>query len=115
MSKWTYFTDDEVQGLDQELVAMLDRARALAGVPFTITCGLRTQEKNDALPESVKDSAHLDGHAVDLSCTESEERFNMIRGLILAGFVRLGVYEKHIHADNSAVLPQRVCWYSSGT
>jgi len=115
MSRFTYFSDDETKGLDDELCAMLDRARALAGVPFIITCGLRTQEQNAALPESVKDSAHLTGHAVDLATADSWVRFNMLRGLILAGFTRIGIYQNHIHADNSVVLPQKVCWYSSGT
>jgi len=115
MANWTYFTDDEVKGLDTELVAMLDRARGLAGVPFVITCGLRTQEQNDALPESVKDSAHLSGNAVDLACADSTTRFAMLRGLILAGFTRIGVYQNHLHADNSVTLPQKVCWYAQGT
>lgn len=115
MGKWIYFQDSEVEGLDEGLCLMLDRARGLAGVPFVITCGLRTPEKNDSLPESVKDSAHLTGHAVDIACTESGDRYNMIRSFILAGFTRIGIYEKHLHVDNSATLPQDVCWYSSGT
>lgn len=114
MANWTYFKDDEVKGLDMELCAMLDRARALAGVPFEITCGLRTPDQNAALAESVKDSAHLTGNAVDLSCADSWERYNIIRGLILAGFTRIGIYARHIHADNSPTLPAKVCWYSAG-
>ena len=115
-SPWTYFRPEEVQGLDLELVAMLDRARGLAGKPFQITCGLRTQSENDALPESVKDSAHLTGNAVDLACADSELRYAMLKGLILAGFTRIGVYtDGHIHADNDMTKPQKVCWYSSGT
>jgi hypothetical protein len=111
----TYFKPEEVQGLDQELCAMLDRARGLAGVPFQITCGLRTPQQNAALAEAVQDSAHLTGNAVGLACSDSETRFAMLRGLIQAGFTRLGIYSAHIHADNSPTLPQKVCWYSSGT
>lgn len=114
MNKLTYFTDDEVKGLDQELCAMLDRARGLSGVPFVITSGLRTQDVNDSLANSVKDSSHLTGNGVDLACEESGPRFNMLRGLILAGFKRIGIYEKHIHADNSLTLPQDVFWYVKG-
>jgi len=115
MSQYHFFTDEEVQGLDKELCAMLDMARGQAGVPFVITCGLRTPEQNAALPEAVQDSAHLTGNAVDLACGDSATRFAMIRGLLLAGFTRIGVYSAHIHADNSVTLPQNVCWYSSGT
>ena len=115
MSRFNYFQDAELSGLDDGLCVMLDRARGLAGVPFTITCGLRNQVQNDALPESVKDSAHLTGHAVDLACTESGNRYSMVRGLILAGFNRIGIYSQHIHADNSAILPQNMIWYVQGT
>lgn len=115
MSNYKYFTDDEIKGLDLELCAMLDRARGLAGMPFTITCGLRTPDENAALPESVKDSAHLTGNAVDLACADSSLRYAMIRGLILSGFSRIGIYSAHIHADNSTTLPPNVIWYVEGT
>ncbi len=115
MSNFRYFSDAEIKNLDLELCAMLDRARGVAGVPFIITCGFRTPEQNAALAESVKDSAHLTGHAVDLSCKDSSTRYNMLRGLILAGFNRIGIYSAHLHADNDPTLPPNVCWYSEGT
>ena len=112
---WHYFKPEEVIGLDQELCAMLDRARGLAGVPFVITCGKRTPAQNADLAEAVSDSAHLTGNAVDLACTDSPSRYNMVRGLFLAGFTRIGIYSAHIHADNSTLLPEKVMWYSGGT
>lgn len=111
----TYFKDSEVIGLDQELCAMLDRARGLAGIPFVITCGKRTVDENAALAESVKDSAHLTGNAVDLACSDSGDRFKMLASLLEVGFKRIGIYSAHIHADNSPTLPQGVCWYVAGT
>lgn len=110
-----YFKPEEVAGLDEDLCYRLDHARGVAGVAFTITCGLRTPSENSALPESVKDSAHLTGNAVDLACADSASRFVMIKGLIDAGFTRIGVYSAHLHADNSKALPQRVFWYVEGT
>lgn len=115
MAQLTYFTDEEVKGLDQELCAMLDWARGKAGVPFVITCGLRTPEQNASLPESVSDSAHLTGHAVDLACNDSPTRYAILSGLLAAGFHRIGIYSAHIHADNSPTLPPNVIWYSAGT
>lgn len=115
MGNWRYFKDSEVLGLDTELVAMLDRARAIAGVPFIITSGLRTESHNELLPESVKDSSHLTGNAVDLSCPDSLNRFAILKGLITSGFTRIGIYSSHIHADNSKTLPPDVCWYVAGT
>lgn len=107
----TYFKPQEVIGLDLELCAMLDRARGLAAIPFVITSGLRTEAQNAGLPEAVHDSAHLTGHAVDLSCSDSSARYAMLKGLFLAGFTRIGIYATHLHADNSPTLPQKVCWY----
>lgn len=115
VSVYTYFSDEEVKGLDRELCAMLDRARSIAGVAFLITNGFRTPDQNAALLESVKDSAHLTGNAVDLSCNDSQIRFKMLTGLIHAGFARIGIYEEHIHVDNSPSLPPNVCWYVRGT
>lgn len=110
VQNYTFFSEDEVKGLDPELCAMLDMARGKAGVPFIITSGLRTQADNDALPESVKDSEHVTGNGVDISCIDSSARYAMLKGLLAAGFTRIGVYEKHLHAGNSKTLPQNVCW-----
>lgn len=115
MGKYQYFLDSEVQGLDDNLCQMLSIARGRAGVPFVITCGLRTVEQNSALPEAVSDSAHLTGHAVDLACFDSQTRFSMLMGCLSAGFKRIGIYSEHIHVDNSPTLPPNICWYSSGT
>lgn len=113
--KYKYFSPEEIKGLDGELCAMLDRARGLAGIPFRITSGYRTYDKNTGLPEAVQDSSHLTGNAVDLACSDSLTRFRMLKALFDVGFVRIGVYGNHIHCDNSIKLPQRVLWYSSGT
>lgn len=114
MGQYNYFTDEEVVGLDKELVAMLDMARGKAGVPFVITSGLRTQAQNAQLAEAVQDSAHLTGNAVDLACSDSPERFLMMSALISVGFNRIGIYRGHLHCDNSKSLPQGVMWYVEG-
>lgn len=115
VNQYRYFRDDEIVGLDRELVSMLDLARGKAGVPFIITSGLRSQEHNDAIPDSVKDSSHITGNAVDLLVTDSDRRFTMLKSLFEVGFTRIGIYGAHIHCDNSKTLPQGVCWYSVGT
>lgn len=115
MGRYQYFTDDEVKGLDDAFCQKLSIARGKAGVPFIITCGLRTQEQNDALSESVKDSAHLTGHAVDLACSDSQTRYAIISSLLAAGLNRLGIYSAHIHVDDDPTKPPNVIWYVSGT
>lgn len=115
MSNYKHFSDEEVSGLDKELVAMLDMAREKAGVPFKITSGLRTPDHNADLVSSVKDSSHLTGHAVDLLCEDSPTRFSMLAGLLEAGFNRIGIYENHLHCDNDQTKPPKVCWYVKGS
>ena len=113
-SKIEHFKRDEfgyAEGVepDSDLVEMLDDARSVAGVPFKITSAIRTQEENDRIGGSPL-SAHLTGHAVDIRVSDSSARFNILNGLISVGFRRIGVYDGHIHADNSPTLPEDVCW-----
>ena len=115
MGAYQFFTDEELKGLDPELCNMLSVARGKANVPFVITCGLRTPEQNAALAESVSDSAHLTGRAVDLACNDSETRFAMLVGLIGAGFNRIGIYSAHLHVDNDTTKPPSVAWFNAGT
>jgi uncharacterized protein YcbK (DUF882 family) len=115
MGKYQFFTDEEVAGLQDSTCQKLSIARGIANVPFVITCGLRTVAQNAALSESVSDSAHLTGNGVDLACSDSQTRYAMIKGLLGAGFNRIGVYSAHIHADDSPTLPPNVCWYVAGT
>jgi len=111
----TYFKKSEFnhpEKLDQELIAKLDVARAIAGVTFHITSDWR--EEGDGK------SHHL-GKAVDIRCKTSADRSRIVNGLIRAGFKRIGVYYSdatdhsggHVHGDiNSAEdgFPQDVMW-----
>lgn len=88
---------------------MLDRARGLAKVPFSITSGYRSPEQNREAG-GVWDSAHTHGLAVDLGCFDSRARLRMVSGLVMAGFVRIGLYTRHLHCDIDDTLPQDVLW-----
>jgi len=108
-SRWTYFTEDEVRGLDYEFIVLLDRARHISNVPYIITSSVRTPEHNEAVG-GVKKSAHLRGFAVDLKCGDSKARYRIIKGLINVGFCRIGAYPHHVHVDHDFDLPQEVFW-----
>ncbi len=118
-NQFNYFSDEEIKGLDTELVAMLDVARHKAGIPFVITDGLRTPATNTD-PNAVKDSAHLKGLAVDLRCRDYQSLWKILDGLFSSGFKRMGIYFRkvegktvptHIHCDIAKDgKPQEVLW-----
>ena len=118
MSNFKFFTDAEVAGLRDNLPAMLDQARAIAGVPFVISSGYRTPEQEAALKGGVRNSTHSLGLAVDLECDDDNQLCLMLKGLFAAGFRRLGLYHDaqfnvhHIHADIGQLpdFPQDCVW-----
>ena len=84
----------------RELLLKLDEARDIAGIPFIINSGFRPGD-----PKS-----HGRGYAADIKAIGSRQRFLILRGLILAGFHRIGDYPRHYHADCDPSLPPEVCW-----
>lgn len=125
-----YFNPKEdplIIGVGDDLMAMLDMARGRSGIPYTLTCGLRTPDKNAGLKGAVCDSAHLPDamgfcHAVDLACPDDHSLFCIVFGLLMAGFRRIGIYvtrcdsdpmkliPRHIHVDDDMTKPLDVIW-----
>ena len=63
--------------MDAGLLRMLDEARALAGIPFSLSSAFRCAKHNKAVG-GVADSAHTHGYAVDNKCTSSHNRSRLI-------------------------------------
>ena len=85
--------------VDEWVVNRFNEARSIAGVPFIITSGYRCERYNDSLKNAAKDSAHLAGLAADIKAEDSGTRFRIVDGLLQVGFMRIGIYPRHIHAD----------------
>ena len=100
--KW--FTDEEVEGLNPRLIEMLDDARQKARVPFIITSGKRVSAPG-------KPKSHDRGNAVDLACDTSYRRMHIVSGALVAGFRRIGVYDRHVHLDIDEKSPFDVMWW----
>jgi len=88
---------------------MLLQARILANIPFVINSGTRCPKHNIASKGSV-DSEHLYGEGTDIKCTSSTTRWKIIESLIAAGFGRIGIDEKFIHAGSRTSKPENVIW-----
>lgn len=87
-----------LNNINSALVLMLNDARERANVPFKINCGCRCQEHNKEVG-GVKDSAHLDGFAVDISTPSDSTRFAVVEALLNVGFKRVLLYGSFVHAD----------------
>mgnify|MGYP003632181677 CR=1 FL=1 len=117
MTKLKYFDRSEFTCNDEcvydlmseDLLKRLDLAREVANVPFFITSSYRDKETNDKAGGK-PNSAHLRGAAVDILCGNSSHRFRIIDALLTAGFTRIGIHSKFIHADVDEDLVECVIW-----
>ena len=96
-------------GMQEYVLKMLDEARGKFDKPITITSGYRTKSHNEKVGGK-KDSAHLKGFAVDISCRTSRDRYNLINCLLDVGFNRLGIADTFIHVDADPDKDPDVMW-----
>ena len=80
-----------------EFMRRLQMARELSDVGYVITSGFRCPIH----PETVKrpTSSHPRGWAADISTPNNELYFRVIKGLIGAGFDRIGAGAAFVHVD----------------
>ena len=86
------------KNMKKEFLTKLDKARAIADVPFKITSGYRSKETNKRVG-GVSTSSHLKALAADISCKDSSTRQKIVNALIQAGFTRIGIADTFIHCD----------------
>jgi len=95
---WTDDLSDE--GMDPFFVDDLRAAEKYAGFTFEITSAFREGDLG----------CHGRGLAVDIRCWESKKRMLIFRALTKAGFCRIGLYNRHVHADKCVERPSDVLW-----
>ena len=95
--------------MQPKFLQMLDNARAIAGVPFEVTSGYRTEAHN-AKVGGVKESSHCQGWASDLAASSGTTKFQIVNALLKAGFTRIGVASGFIHCDCDPTKPAQVIW-----
>ncbi len=88
------------KNIKPSLKMFLELAEGLSGVQFTITDAFRQAGRG----------AHDEADAVDIACGTSRRRHKILKGLRGAGFHRIGIYDRHIHADRSLTRPAEVTW-----
>ena len=119
-----YFTIDEFDSpdkkgsgkkMDNTLLSMLDEARHIAQVPFTINSGYRTEKHNKSIYKELKkpvnkNSSHLKGLAVDIACNDSRSRSIILSALKDVSFNRVGIAKSFIHVDIDDTKSANVTW-----
>jgi len=84
--------------MDKNLLQELDSLRELCGFPLLINSSWRSEEYNKAVGGS-KGSYHKKGRAIDLHCTSSTQRKDIVKHALNLG-LSCGVARTFIHCDN---------------
>ena len=84
--------------MDRDLLLKLDLLRAIVNEPLYITSSYRSESYNKSVGGS-KTSYHLQGRAVDLSCTNGTLRAKIVKAA-LKYRLSVGVAKNFIHIDN---------------
>ncbi len=95
--------------LSLDLLNSIARLERLVESTLEFTSGYRCMECN-VKAGGVKNSAHTRGMAVDIHCTNSQERFQILQVALAIGFSRTGIGRSFIHLDVDTSLPQDVIW-----
>lgn len=95
--------------MDKLFIKKLTQARIIANIPFIINSGYRSKSHN-AKVGGKKNSSHLKGLAVDIKCTNSRDRYIILRSLISCGFHRIGIGKTFIHVDMDESKSHQVSW-----
>jgi zinc D-Ala-D-Ala carboxypeptidase len=110
MSLYTYFSDEETEGMVQDVCFKLDRAREFFGFPIVLTCGYRSPEHNAEIG-GVPNSAHTKGMAADIRAPQDPVmREKLMWALGAAGFRRVETAPKHFHVDVDDSKPTPCFW-----
>lgn len=97
------------EGMNKDLLQIIDKARDLFAKPIHINSGMRTVERN-ALVGGSENSSHLRGLAIDVACDNSRDRYRLIEIFMLLGINRIGIAKTFIHIDIDPEKDTDVIW-----
>ena len=100
------------ENMCQAFLQKLDKARAMAGIPFRINSGYRTPSHNSHVG-GVKNSSHMNipCDASDIHIKDSRSRFLILNSLMAQGFTRFGIGKSFIHVDSDTKKSQNLVWH----
>lgn len=84
--------------LSDQLLKMLDLARHIYGKPIVITSAYRSRQY-ELSKGRTGTSSHVLGLAVDIRCSNSVDRLDLVSALLSVGFRRIGISRNFVHVD----------------
>lgn len=91
-----------------DFLQKLDAIRDGVG-PLKINSGYRTKAHNQKVKGS-PNSSHLKGLAVDIHCTDSRKRWQIVAAAMAEGINRIGIAKTFVHLDVDKDKPPHVIW-----
>jgi len=107
-------TDTTAVYFDTATAKMLDSARYFARVPFFLNSAVRLPDYNEGVG-----GAKLSSHTapcycgVDIRTGSKHREERILYGLKEAGFIRIIIYPRHIHADTDSSKSKWGVWHSN--
>lgn len=83
------------------------------GKAMKITSGYRTKAHNNSLKHSAKNSSHLFGFAVDISCPDDADMIRLIELAFAAKIRRFGIMNGALHIDDDPTKPNSIWGYGN--
>jgi uncharacterized protein YcbK (DUF882 family) len=100
--------------VSHELIKKLDIAREHSKCSYTITSGYRSKKHTQYLIDkgykTSMTSSHIKGLAADIAVENGPQRMQILKGLLYAGFNRVGISQFFIHCDIDKDKPQNTIW-----
>lgn len=84
--------------MSDTLLKMLDLARCFYGRPIIINSAYRSKEY-ELSKGRAGTSSHVSGLAVDIRCSNSVDRLDLVIALLSVGFRRIGISRNFVHVD----------------
>lgn len=111
----SYLKDSGKNNMRKSTMKKFDKMREYYGKPLTVTSGYRTDAYNATLSGAVNQSAHEEGKAGDFVALTYQDKVDLIKAGIKAGFNRFGWMGSAIHVDDDEDRPANVIWGYSGS
>jgi len=97
--------------MQHEFMVVLQKIRTDYGKSLTITSGYRSAKHSIERKKGHSDGEHVQGLCADISCRDSQARYELIKLAYKHGITRIGVAKTFIHIGlGTNKLPNNVMW-----